>query len=145
MAAHRASSTRAGGEGVLLRSLLLRGLLLRGALLRSLGDLVFQMAGLVIAAELAQRRFVQIRENRAQLLGVGIAGCETPSVNLAQGADGRTSVFAADFAVPVAVLDIEMCLAHAALPCVRGRQHPPAEIKWQLTPAQKLPFALDTF
>ena len=51
-------------------------------LLRSVGDLVLQVAGLMIAAELAQRRLVQLKQNLAQLVGFGIAGCETLSVNL---------------------------------------------------------------
>ena len=44
------------------------------------------MAGLMIAAELAERRLVQLEQNLAQLLGFGIAGCETLSVNLASRA-----------------------------------------------------------
>ena len=39
------------------------------ALLRSVGDLVLQVARLMIAAELAQRRLVQLKQNLAQLLG----------------------------------------------------------------------------
>ena len=52
------------------------------ALLRRVGDLVLQVASLMIAAELAQRRLVQLKQNLAQLLSFGIAGCETLSVNL---------------------------------------------------------------
>ena len=48
-------------------------------LLRSVGDLVLQVAGLMIAAELAERRLVQLKQNFAELLGFGIAGCETLS------------------------------------------------------------------
>ena len=47
-------------------------------------------------------------------------------------------MFAADFAVLVAVAIVETCLAHAALHCAGGRQHPPAEIKWQLTRAREI-------
>src|ERR1700674_4205332 len=86
-------------------------------LLRSAGDLVPQMAGLVIAAELAQRCLVQLKQDLAQLLGFGIAGCETLPVYLAQRADERVSMLAADFAVVVAVAIVEICLAHAALHC----------------------------
>src|SRR5450631_4724698 len=72
-----------GGEGVLLGGLLLRGLLLRGLLLRGLGDLVFQMAGLVIAAELAQRRLVELEQDLAQFFGFGITGRKARSVDFA--------------------------------------------------------------
>jgi hypothetical protein len=47
------------------------------ALLRSAGDLVLQVAGLMIAAELAQRGLVQLKQNFAELLSFRIAGCET--------------------------------------------------------------------
>src|SRR6202171_1899303 len=106
------------------------------ALLRSVGDLVFQVAGLMIAAELAQRRLVQLKQNLAQLLGFRIAGCETLSVNLTQRADHGCSVFAADFAILVAVAIVETRLAHAALHCAPPRYHPPAGIKWQLARAR---------
>jgi hypothetical protein len=49
-----------------------------GALLRRVGDLVLKMAGLIIAAELAQRCLVQLKQNLAQLLGFRIV----PVVNL---------------------------------------------------------------
>ena len=101
-------------------------------LLRSFGDLVLQVAGLMITAELAQRRLVQFKQNFAQLLGFGIAGCETLSVNLSQRADEGVSVFAADFAIIAAVAVVETCLAHAALHCARSRQHPLAGTYWQL-------------
>jgi hypothetical protein len=41
-------------------------------------------------------------------------------------------VFAADFAILVAMTIVEACLAHAALHCTSNRQHPPAATKWQL-------------
>src|SRR5438552_14995973 len=82
----------------------------------------------MIAAELAERRLVQLKQNLAQLLGIGIAGCETLSVNLSQRADEGVSVFAADFAILVAVAIVETCLAHAGLHCSRD---PPAGTKWQ--------------
>jgi hypothetical protein len=85
------------------------------ALLRRVGDFALQVAGLVIAAELAQRRFVQLKQNFTQLLGFGITGRETLSVNLAQCADEGVSVLVADFTIPVAVAIVETCLAHAAL------------------------------
>jgi hypothetical protein len=34
------------------------------------------MAGFMIAAELAQRRFVQLMKNLAQLFGFRVTGCE---------------------------------------------------------------------
>jgi hypothetical protein len=61
----------------------------------------------MIAAELAQRRLVQPKLNFAELFGIGIAGCETLSVNLSQRADESISVFAADFAILVAVAIVE--------------------------------------
>src|SRR5580692_10419573 len=74
-----------------------------------------QMAGLVIAAELAQRRLVQLKQDFAELLGRGIAGGKTLSVNLAQRADEGVAVLVADFAVVVAMAIVETCLAHVAL------------------------------
>ena len=50
----------------------------------------------MIAAELAHRRFVQLKQNFAQLLGFRITGCEALSVNLAQRADEGVSVLVAD-------------------------------------------------
>jgi hypothetical protein len=46
---------------------------LPSVLFRSVGNLVLQVVGLMIAAELAQRRLAQIEQNVAQLLGFGIA------------------------------------------------------------------------
>src|ERR1041384_7334552 len=73
------------------------------------------MTGLVIAAELAQRRLVQVKEDIAQLVGGGIAGGETLAVNPAQRADLDGAVLVADFAIVLA--GVGTCLAHAALPC----------------------------
>src|SRR5258708_28526225 len=89
------------------------------ALLRSVGDLVLQVAGLMIAAKLAQRRLVQLKQNHAQLLGFRITGCEILSV-LTQHADEGVSVLVADFVVLVAVAIVETGLAHAALPGAQG-------------------------
>ena len=72
-------------------------------LLRSVGDLVLQVAGLMNAAELAQRRLVQLKQNLAELLGFEIAGCETLSIHLSQRADEGVAVLVADFAILVAV------------------------------------------
>ena len=85
------------------------------ALLRRVGDFVLQVAGLMIAAQLADRRFVQLKQNFTQLLGFRVTGCEALSVNLAQRADEGVSVLVADFAILVAVAIVESCLAHAAL------------------------------
>ena len=85
----------------------------------------------MISAELAQRRFVQLKQNLAQLLGCRITSGETLSVNLTQGANEGVSVLVADFAIVVAVAIVETCLAHAALHGAHGRQHPPARTKWQ--------------
>jgi hypothetical protein len=85
-----------------------------GASLRSFGNLVLQVAGLMIAVELAQRCLVQLKQNLAQFLGLGITGCETLSVNLPERADQGVPVFVADLAIPVAVAAIEAW--HASLP-----------------------------
>jgi hypothetical protein len=101
------------------------------ALLRSVCDFVFQVTGLMIAAELAQRRFIELKKNLAQFLGHRITGCKILFVNLTQRADEGVSVLVADFAVVVAVAIVETCLAHAALHSANERQHPPAGTKWQ--------------
>jgi hypothetical protein len=49
-------------------------------------------------------------------------------------------VFAADFAILVAVAIVETCLAHAALHCAHSREHPPAGTEWQLNYARKIMF-----
>jgi len=49
-------------------------------LLRGVADLVFQVAGFVIAAKLAQRCLVQLEQSFAQPFGFGVAGCEILSV-----------------------------------------------------------------
>jgi hypothetical protein len=85
----------------------------------------------MIAAELAQRRLVQLKQDFAQLLGRGITGGKTLSVNLAQRADEGVAVLVADFAVVVAMAIVETGFAHAALHGARERQHPPAGTKWQ--------------
>jgi hypothetical protein len=71
----------------------------------------------MIAAELAQRRFVQLKKNLAQCLGFRMPSGETLSVNLTQRVDGRVSVFVADITVVVAVAIVETCAAHGALHC----------------------------
>ena len=50
----------------------------------------------MIAAELAHRRLVDLKQNFTQLLGFSITGCEALSVNLAQRADEGVSVLVAD-------------------------------------------------
>ena len=85
------------------------------SLLRSFDDLVIQVAGFMIAAELAQRRLVELKQDFAQLLGLGIAGGEARSVDLAQRAHERIAVLVADFAVVVAMTIVQTWLAHAAL------------------------------
>jgi hypothetical protein len=57
----------------------------------------------MIAAELAQRCLVEVKQNLAQLLGFRITGCEALSVNLTQRADEGVAVLLADFAISVAV------------------------------------------
>src|SRR3954467_9445593 len=94
------------------------------SLLRRVRDFVFEVAGLIIAAKLAQRCFVKLKQNLAQLLGCRIAGGEALSVNLAQRANERVSVLVADFAIVVTVAIVETCLAHAALHRAYSRQDP---------------------
>src|SRR5262249_41390980 len=90
----------------------------------------------MIAAELAQRCLVELKQNLAQLLGFRITGCEALSVNLTQRADEGVAVLVADFAIPVAVAIVETRLAHAALhgaySCPHKAKHPPNVTKWQL-------------
>src|SRR5664279_3923516 len=81
-----------------------------------LRDLVLQMTGLVIAAELAQRRLVELKQDLAQCRGSRITGGETDPVDLAQRADQGVAVLVTDFTVLVAVAIVESRLAHAALP-----------------------------
>jgi hypothetical protein len=65
------------------------------------------MAGFIIAAELAQRRLVQLQQNLAEFFGFGITRGETLSVNLPQRADEGIAVLVADFAILVAVAIVE--------------------------------------
>ena len=90
------------------------------ALLRGFGDLVLQVAGHMITAELAQRCLVQLKQNLAELLGVRIAGCETLAVHFALCANEGVSVLGADFSVLVAVAIVESSLNHGALHCTRS-------------------------
>ena len=93
---------------------------------------MLQVASFMIAAELAQRSFVQLKKNFAQCLGFRMSSGETLSVNLTQRVDGRVSVFVADFTVAVDVAIVETCFAHGALHCAYSlREHPPASTNWQ--------------
>src|SRR4051812_3328150 len=85
----------------------------REPLRRSLRDLFLQMAGLMVAAELPQRGFVELRQHLAQRPGVGMPGGVALSVNLAQRLHGGGSVLAADVAVVMAT--VETCIAHGVL------------------------------
>jgi len=73
------------------------------------------MTRLMIAAELTERRFVQMKKYLAQFLGFRITGSETLPVNLTQRAVESISMLVADFAVVVAATIVETYLAHAAL------------------------------
>src|SRR4051812_42576215 len=84
-------------------------------LCRSLGDLLLQVAGFMIAAQLAQRGFVQLRQNLAQGPGVGMPGAETLSIHLAQRLDGDGAVLGADGPVVAAI--VETGIAHGVLRC----------------------------
>ena len=72
---------------------------------------MLKMAGLMIAAELAQGCLVQLNKNLAQFFCRRITGGKTLPVNLTQRADEGVSVLVADFAVVVAV----PAFAYAAL------------------------------
>jgi hypothetical protein len=100
-------------------------------LFRSVGYLVVEMAGLMIAAQLAQGSVVELKQNVTQLVRFRIPRSETLSVNLAQRANEGVAVLVADFAILVAMAIVEARLVHAALPCARGRQHLPVEAEWQ--------------
>jgi hypothetical protein len=76
----------------------------------------------MIAAELAQRRFVELKKNLAQCLGFRVPSGETLSVNLTQRVNGRVSVFAADFTVVVTMTIVETCVAHGALQCTYSQR-----------------------
>src|SRR5579864_6237209 len=92
-------------------------------LLRCLGDLVVEMAGLMIAAELTERRLVQLHQDFAQRFGRGITGSETLSINLAQRPDEGVAMLVADFTIVIAVTIVETGLAHAALRGARMVPH----------------------
>ena len=98
---------------------------------------MLQVAGFMIAAELAQRRLVELKQDFAQLVGRRIPGGKTLSVNLAQRTDEGVAVLVADFAVVVAVAIVETGLGHFTLHCIRGRQHPPAGTEWQSCAANR--------
>ena len=67
--------------------------------------------------EAGSARFVELKQNVAQLLGCRITGGKSLSVDLAKRANQRGAVLVADFAIVVAVAIVETCLAHVALPC----------------------------
>ena len=79
----------------------------------------------MIAAELAQRGFVQLKKNLAEFFGFRVTGCEALPVNLAQGADKTVAVFVADFAIRVAMAIAETCLAHGLLHCADSQRASP--------------------
>jgi len=54
-----------------------------------------------------------LKQNLAQLVGLGIAGGETLSVNLTQRADQGVPMFMADLAILIAVAIVEAGLALA--------------------------------
>lgn len=81
-------------------------------------NVVPQMAGLMIAAELTQRGLVQLMQHLAQHL-VSDSSREILPVN-AQRADQRVSVFAADFAILVAMAMVGNLLCSCCPPLVNG-------------------------
>ena len=81
---------------------------------------MLQVPSFIIAAELAQRRLVQLEQDLTYLFCFGIAGCEILPVDLSQRADENVSVFRTDFAITFAVAIVEPCLIHAA--ALRGQK-----------------------
>jgi hypothetical protein len=98
---------------------------------------MLKMAGLMIAAELAQGCLIQLKQNLAQLLGLRIASRETLSVNLAQRAEEGVPVLMADFAIVIAVAIVETCCFAPLNLCSCG-DHLPNQSGWQ----RLLPFLL---
>jgi len=92
----------------------------------------FRVAGFRIAAELAQRRLVELKQDPVQLLGFRITGCEALSCKSYPTADEGVAVLVADFTIVIAVAIVQTCVAHAALHGDRERQHSPAGLRWQL-------------
>jgi hypothetical protein len=74
------------------------------------------MASLEVAPELAERCFVQLKQDIAQLLGFRVAGTEAFSIDLAQCADLGVAVLVADLAIVIAMAIVETRLAHGVLP-----------------------------
>jgi hypothetical protein len=93
-------------------------------LLQGDADLVLQVSGAVIAAQLAKRCLIQLMQNFAERSRIRITRRETFSVDLAERADQRVAVFFADFAILVAVASIEPWLFHDSLPWVRLTRFP---------------------
>jgi hypothetical protein len=70
----------------------------------------------MIAAKLAYRRLVELKQDLTQFRGFRISGCKALAINLAQRANKCVAVLAADFGALVAVASVEPCFALAALP-----------------------------
>jgi hypothetical protein len=67
--------------------------------LRERLDLALKQPSIVIAVKLAQRCFVELVEDIAQLVFVGASGCETGAVKFSQCPHQGIAVFAADFTI----------------------------------------------
>jgi hypothetical protein len=80
--------------------------------LRERFDLSLKQPSIVIAVKLAQRCFVELVEDIAQLFFVGAPGGETTAVNLSQCPYQGVAVFAADFTVVIPVSMIQSRLFH---------------------------------
>ena len=88
----------------------------------------------MIAAELAQRRFVQLKKNLAQCLGFRMTGGKALSVNLTQRGDEGVPVLLADFAVVVAVAIVETGFAHRTLHWIASDSILPSKSNGNLAP-----------
>ena len=77
---------------------------------------MLQVIRLMIAAKLAHRRLVELKQDLTQFRGFRISGCKALAINLAQRANKCVAVLAADFGALVAVASVEPCFALAALP-----------------------------
>jgi hypothetical protein len=79
------------------------------------------MPGVVVAAQLAQRRLIQLEQDLTELGRIRIAGGKTLPVDLAQRADKRVAVLFTDPAILVPVAAIQAVFLHVSLPMRRLR------------------------
>jgi hypothetical protein len=83
-------------------------------------DLVFQMTGLMITAELAQGSLIQIPQNVLSISVSRVAGSKTLSVNFLQLGDQRVSVLTADL-TDLSTLGLLMPISAVPTPAASSR------------------------